>query len=124
MPWSGIGQTAGITLNPDTVTIEVAQAGSYYIDYYVIVNFTPTAPPRSDIALMAIFENGNEINPIQTRYGAVNDENDRNECVPFSGGTIVFIPAGGTVQLRNIGQNFETCDFSLLAASINLIKVS
>ena len=122
MPWNGIGRTAGITLNPDTVTIEVAQAGDYYIDYYALVEFDPLSAIN---ALMGVFVNGNEVNPIQTRYGVQDLEVDRAMCVPVSGGTIVFIPAGGTVQLRNVqGSPFSTCDGPALAASINLIKVS
>ncbi len=123
MPWNRIGRTAGITLNPDTVTIEVAQAGDYYIDYYALVAFTSF----TDItALMGIFINGSEVNPIQTRYGALNAEDDRNECTPISGGTIVFIPAGGRVQLRNVETTpLSTCDGGIpLAASINLIKIN
>ena len=50
--------------NPDTVTTEVAQAGDYYIDYYALVNF---AVITVVIALMGIFVNGSEVNPIKTR---------------------------------------------------------
>ncbi|MED3804696.1 hypothetical protein P4562_22640 [Lysinibacillus xylanilyticus] len=122
MPWNGIGRTAGITLNPDTVTIEVAQAGDYYIDYYALVELDSTTNIN---ALMGVFVNGNEVNPIQTRYGIQDLETDRNLCAPVSGGTIIFIPAGGTVQLRNVQlSSFRTCDGPALAASINLIKVS
>lgn len=122
MPWNGIGRTAGgITLNPDTVTIEVAQAGDYYIDYYVLVELLPTT---GSVAVMGIFVNGNEVNPIQTRYAVEDEETDRILCVPVSGGTIISIPAGGTVQLRNVLTPLTTCDGPALAASINLIKVS
>lgn len=122
MPWNGIGRTAGITLNPDTVTIEVAQAGDYYIDYYALVELDPTTFVN---ALMGVFVNGNEVNPIQTRYGVQDLEADRALCAPVSGGTIISIPAGGTVQLRNVQASpFSTCDGPALAASINLIKVS
>ncbi|MGE7947441.1 hypothetical protein [Lysinibacillus sp. NPDC093688] len=122
MPWNGIGRTAGITLNPDTVTIEVAQAGDYYIDYYALVELIPATAVD---ALMGVFVNGSEVNPIQTRFGVQDFEADRSLCTPVSGGTIIFIPAGGTVQLRNVQLTpFTTCDGPALAASINLIKVS
>ena len=39
------GQTAGgVNLDSDGVTIHVTQAGSYYIDYYVSVNYNPDTP--------------------------------------------------------------------------------
>lgn len=118
MPWNGIGRTAGITLNPDTVTIEVAN----YIDYNALVEFDPISPLN---ALMGVFVNGSEVNPVQTRFGVQDLEADRALCTPVSGGTIIFIPAGGTVQLRNVQLTpFHTCDGPALAASINLIKVS
>ncbi|MEY9976331.1 hypothetical protein [Lysinibacillus sp. RC79] len=122
MRWNGTGRTAGITLNPDTVTIEVAQAGDYYIDYYALVELDSSTALD---ALMGVFVNGSEVNPIQTRYGVQDLEADRALCTPVSGGTIIFIPAGGTVQLRNVQVTpFSTCDGPALAASINLIKVS
>ena len=124
MPWNRMARTAGVTLDPDTVTIRVAQAGDYYIDYHVNANLGPTGVPVSDTAIMAIFVGGSEVNPIQTRYGAFEIDTNVRKCVPISGGTIVFIPADGTVQLRNVGPTFSTCDNNLLAASINLIKVS
>ncbi len=124
MPWNGMGETAGITLDPDTVTIRVTQGGAYYIDYHVNGNFSPFGTGNVTI-VTAIFVNGAEVNPIQTRYGAFNTEVDRDECEPISGGTIVFIPDNGTVQLRNVGSSFRTCDGGiLLAASINLIKIN
>lgn len=124
MPWNGMGETSGITLDPDTVTIRVSQGGAYYIDYHVNGNFSPFGTGNVTI-ITALFVNNAEVNPIQTRYGALNTEVDRYECVPITGGTIVFIPDNGTVQLRNIGPDFRTCDGGIvLAASINLIKVS
>lgn len=62
-------------MNPDTVTIEVTQAGDYYIDYYVLVEFSPNTPV---VAVMGIFVNRNEVNPIQTRYAASDTEADRS----------------------------------------------
>jgi len=123
MPWNGTGRSdGGITLNPDTVTIEVAQAGDYYIDYYVLVSLDLAT---SADAILGVFVDGNEVNPIQTRYAASSSELDRALCIPVSGGTIISIPAGGTVQLRNAGFSpLTTCDGPALAASINLIKVS
>ncbi|OXS68541.1 hypothetical protein B1B04_20695 [Lysinibacillus sp. KCTC 33748] len=123
MPWNGTGRTAGgITLNPDTVTIEVAQAGDYYIDYYVLVLFELGTSPD---AILGVFVDGNEVNPIQTRYAADSSELDRELCIPISGGTIISIPAGGTVQLRNVNVlPLSTCDGPALAASINLIKLN
>ena len=45
MPWNATGQTAGgVNLDSDGVTIHVTQAGSYYIDYYVSVNYNPDTP--------------------------------------------------------------------------------
>ncbi|MGA3601617.1 BclA C-terminal domain-containing protein [Lysinibacillus agricola] len=123
--WNGMGETAGITLDPDTVTIRVTQAGVYYIDYLVNVQFTINV---GITAQTAIFVNEVQVNPIQTRYGSTNATPDRNECSPYSGGTIVSIPAGGTVQLRNVGPAFETCGGGetgvFLAASINLFKIN
>jgi len=125
MPWSNVGQTSGITLDPDTVTIRVTQEGVYYIDYHVSGNLSPGGVPGNTIIATAIFVNGAEVNPIQTRYGAYDGETDKDECVPISGGTIIFIPANGTVQLRNISQSFRTCDGGVfLAASINLVKIN
>jgi len=124
MPWNGVGETAGITLDPDTVTIRVTQAGAYYINYHVNGNFSPAGTGNTTIST-AIFVDGVEVNPIQTRYGAFNNEVARNECEPISGGTIIFIPANGTVQLRNVGASFRTCDGGFfLASSINLIKLT
>ncbi|MGE8034131.1 hypothetical protein [Lysinibacillus sp. NPDC093692] len=108
-------------MNPDTVTIEVAQAGDYYIDYYVLVLLELGI---SNAAILGLFVDGNEVNPIQTRYAAESDEPDRDLCIPISGGTIISIPAGGTVQLRNLGLPLSTCDGPALAASINLIKLN
>ncbi|WP_139376992.1 MULTISPECIES: hypothetical protein [unclassified Lysinibacillus] len=109
-------------MNPDTVTIEVAQAGDYYIDYYVLVLFELGTSPD---AILGVFVDGNEVNPIQTRYAADSSELDRELCIPISGGTIISIPAGGTVQLRNVNVlPLSTCDGPALAASINLIKLN
>lgn len=106
------------------LTIRVTQEGAYYVDYHVNGNFSPFGTGNNTMAT-AIFVNGAEVNPIQTRYGAFNNEVDRNECEPISGGTIVFIPANGTVQLRNVGASFRTCDGGFfVAASINLIKIN
>lgn len=122
MPWNGQGETSGITLDPDNVTIRVSQAGSYNIDYYISGGFESLLP-NSIIA--AIFVNGIEVNPNQTRFGAINNEADRFECVPISGGAIIPIPAGATVQLRNIsGAFFATCGGSAVDASIKLIKLT
>ncbi|MDM5233853.1 hypothetical protein [Lysinibacillus pakistanensis] len=122
MPWNGLGETAGISLDPDTVTIKVTQAGVYYVDYHVNVQFFPGL---GTTAQTAIFINEVQVNPIQTRYGATNQETDRAECSPYSGGTIISIPASGRVQLRNVGPTFRTCDGGVfLAASINLIKIN
>ncbi|MFJ7982161.1 hypothetical protein ACIQ1D_18025 [Lysinibacillus xylanilyticus] len=123
MPWNGIRRTAGgITLNPDTVTIEVAQAGDYYIDYYVLVDFSLNT---GFSAVMGVFVNGDEVNPIQTRFAFQDFEDDRNLCAPVAGGTIISIPAGGTVQLRNVQPSpITTCERPTLAASITLMKVS
>jgi len=122
MPWNGMGETSGITLDPDSVTIRVSQAGSYNIDYYIIGGFASFLP---NIIVAAIFVNGVEVNPNQTRFGAINNEADRFECVPISGGAIVPIPAGGTVQLRNVGgANFVTCGGARINASIKLIKIN
>lgn len=73
MPWNRMGQTAGITLDPDTVTIRVTQASVYYIDYHVSGNFSSGGTGNTTIAT-AIFVNDAEVNPIQTRYGADNIE--------------------------------------------------
>lgn len=63
---------------------------------------------------------------LQTRYGALTVEANRIERTPISGGTIVFITAGGRVQSRDVGATyFSTCDGGEpIAAPINLIKVS
>lgn len=122
MPWNGMGETSGITLDPDSVTIRVSQAGSYNIDYQINGGFASILP---NIIVAAIFVNGVEVNPDQTRFGAVNNEDDRFECVPISGGAIVPIPAGGTVQLRNVsGAFFATCGGPAVDASIKLIKLN
>ena len=43
--------------------------------------------------------------------GSLNAEANRIEGTSISGGTIVFIPAGGWVQLRNVGAtSFSTSD--------------
>lgn len=124
MPWNATGQiNGGVNLNPDGVTIHVAQTGSYYIEYYVSVNYNPT-DPGGDRDL-GIFINGVEIPNNQTRFGVTNNEADRNVCATISGGSIVFIPANATVQLRNVlNEVIKTCDGRKLAASINLIKLS
>lgn len=124
MPWNRMGQAAGITLDPDTVTIRVTQAGVYYINYHVNGNYSDGGTGNM-LIITAIFVNNAEVNPNQTRYGALNSETDRSECQPISGGTIIFIPADGTVQLRNVNQSFRTCDGgAFVAASINLIKIN
>lgn len=124
VPWNSIGQiSGGINLDPDRVTIHVVQAGSYYIEYYVSVNYNPVDPGGDrDLGL---FINEMEIPNNQTRFGITNNEADRNVCATVSGGSIVFIPANATVQLRNVlGTVINTCDNRKLAASINLIKLS
>ncbi|QPQ31109.1 hypothetical protein [Lysinibacillus sp. JNUCC 51] len=125
MPWNGMGETAGITLDPDTVTIRVTQGGPYYIDYNVLGNQSPIIVPTTTDIILALFLNGTEVNPIQTRYGTEDLELDKAICVPISGGTIISIPSGGTIQLRNVGPEFATCDNgTILSASINLIKLN
>ncbi|MFJ8513405.1 BclA C-terminal domain-containing protein [Lysinibacillus xylanilyticus] len=122
MPWNGKGETSGITLDPDTVTIRVTQAGVYYVDYQVNVAYFSNTGLT---AQTAIFVNEVQVNPIQTRYGTSNTENERAECSSYSGGTIISIPTDGRVQLRNVNQTFSTCDDgAFLAASINLIKLN
>ena len=124
MPWNATGQTSGgVNLDSDGVTIHVTQAGSYYIDYYVSVNYNPNTPGGDrDLGL---FINGVEVPNNQTRFGVSDYEADRNVCATVSGGAIVFIPANATVQLRNVlDEVIDTCDGRKLAASINLIKLS
>ncbi|MFJ7183891.1 BclA C-terminal domain-containing protein [Lysinibacillus xylanilyticus] len=122
MPWNRQGETAGITLDPDTVTIRVTQAGSYNIDYYVNALFLE---PLFITVTTALFVNGAEVNPIQTRFGAINLTLNSLEFTPISGSTIVSIPAGGTVQLRNVSPlNLVTAGNQMLAASITLIKLN
>ena len=122
MPWNSKGETSGITLDPDNVTIRVSQAGMYNIDYYITGGFATFLP---NIIVVAIFVNDVEVNPNHTRFGAINNENDRFECIPISGGAIVPVPEGGTVQLRNVGgARFSTCGGTTINSSIKLIKIN
>ncbi|MFJ7951734.1 hypothetical protein ACIQZG_09430 [Lysinibacillus sp. NPDC096418] len=121
IPWNSKGETSGITLDPDNVTIRVSQAGMYNIDFIITGGFASFLP---NIIVVAIFVNDIEVNPILTRFGAINNEGDRFECIPISGGAIVPIPAGGTVQLRNVGgARFTTCGGTTFSSSIKLIKI-
>lgn len=112
MPWNATGQiNGGVNLNPDGVTIHVAQAGCYYIEYYVSVNYNPVDPGGDrDLGL---FINELEIPNNQTRFGVTNNEADRNVCATVSGGSIMFIPANATIQLRNVlNEVIKTCSIN------------
>lgn len=97
MPWNTTGQTAdGVNLDSDGVTIPVNQAGSYYIEYYVSVNYNPDT--LSGDRSLGLFINRVEVPNNQTRFEVSDYEADRNVCVTVSSGSIVFIPANATVQ--------------------------
>ncbi|MDO7268953.1 hypothetical protein Q5W86_14220 [Shouchella clausii] len=115
-PFSG-----GVTHTPGTPSITVANGGDYQISYEVnILVF------GGETALAyAIVMNGTVQN--STRYGQIGGQNNTTRLA--IGPSILTIPNGSTITLRNIGATTHTLvtatdGVTIVNAALRLIRIS
>lgn len=113
--------TAGISLSLGT-TITVTSGGDYFISYEVL----PAFDALNTASAYAIFVNGVIVPFTATSYGQVGAIDDNYNLAQSS---IINIPSGGMLTLRNIGASDDTLQTTtdgttVVNASIRLFKLS